>query len=167
MPEPVIPAKAGIHSASALDTGFRQCDDSLQAVLLDQALAISMQQALQLLDLPLDLAPAIGVANAQPRRMGVDEFHFRIDVEFLGNGFLRRFESLVRGQLYEDIRNAVHEIAKPEDYDAVVVINLCVPTASGVPLDLLPKEIDGVRIIGRVRVGQCYGPSSDRDSGFQ
>ncbi len=57
-------------------------------------------------------------------------------------------ESLVRGQLYEDIRNAVHEIAKPEDYDAVVVINLCVPTASGVPLDLLPKVIDGVRIIG-------------------
>jgi chlorophyllide a reductase subunit Y len=29
-----------------------------------------------------------------------------------------------------------------------VIINLCVPTASGVPLQLLPKEIDGVRIIG-------------------
>ena len=29
-----------------------------------------------------------------------------------------------------------------------MVINLCVPTASGVPLDLLPKQIDGVRIIG-------------------
>ena len=57
-------------------------------------------------------------------------------------------ESLVRGQLYEDIRNAVFEIAKPEDYDAVVVINLCVPTASGVPLDRLPKQIEGVRIIG-------------------
>lgn len=57
-------------------------------------------------------------------------------------------ESLVRGQLYEDIRNAVFETAKPEDYDCVVVINLCVPTASGVPLDLLPREIDGVRIIG-------------------
>jgi chlorophyllide a reductase subunit Y len=57
-------------------------------------------------------------------------------------------ESLVRGQLFEDIRNAVHETAKPELYDAVVVINLCVPTASGVPLDLLPKVIDGVRIIG-------------------
>ena len=28
------------------------------------------------------------------------------------------------------------------------MINLCVPTASGVPLDLLPDEIDGVRIIG-------------------
>ena len=57
-------------------------------------------------------------------------------------------ESLVRGQLYEDIRNAVYETAKPDQYDAVVVINLCVPTASGVPLDLLPKQIDGVRIIG-------------------
>jgi chlorophyllide a reductase subunit Y len=57
-------------------------------------------------------------------------------------------ESLVRGQLFEDIRNAVFDIAKPADYDAVVVINLCVPTASGVPLDLLPKQIDGVRIIG-------------------
>ena len=57
-------------------------------------------------------------------------------------------ETLVRGQLYEDIRNAVYEIAKPADYDAVVVINLCVPTASGVPLDRLPKVIDGVRIIG-------------------
>ena len=57
-------------------------------------------------------------------------------------------ETLVRGQLYEDIRNAVFEIAKPADYDAVVVINLCVPTASGVPLDRLPKAIDGVRVIG-------------------
>ena len=57
-------------------------------------------------------------------------------------------ESLVRGQLFEDIRNAVTETAKPADYDAVVIINLCVPTASGVPLDLLPKAIDGVRIIG-------------------
>ena len=57
-------------------------------------------------------------------------------------------ETLVRGQLYEDIRNAVFEIAKPADYDTVVVINLCVPTASGVPLDRLPKAIDGVRIIG-------------------
>jgi chlorophyllide a reductase subunit Y len=33
-------------------------------------------------------------------------------------------------------------------YDAIVIINLCVPTASGVPLQLLPKEINGVRIIG-------------------
>ena len=57
-------------------------------------------------------------------------------------------ETLVKGQLYEDIRDAVYETAKPADYDAVVVINLCVPTASGVPLDRLPKVIDGVLIIG-------------------
>jgi chlorophyllide a reductase subunit Y len=57
-------------------------------------------------------------------------------------------ETLVTGKLFEDIREAVHKEARPEDYDAVVIINLCVPTASGVPLDLLPKQIDGVRIIG-------------------
>lgn len=57
-------------------------------------------------------------------------------------------ESLVTGKLFEDIREAVHELANPDEYDAIAVINLCVPTASGVPLDLLPKEINGVRIIG-------------------
>jgi chlorophyllide a reductase subunit Y len=57
-------------------------------------------------------------------------------------------ESLVTGRLFEDIREAVQELADPEKNDAVVVINLCVPTASGVPLDLLPKVINGVRIIG-------------------
>src|SRR6056300_855133 len=57
-------------------------------------------------------------------------------------------ESLVTGKLFEDIREAAHDLADPQQYDAVVIINLCVPTASGVPLDLLPKEINGVRIIG-------------------
>jgi 3,8-divinyl chlorophyllide a/chlorophyllide a reductase subunit Y len=57
-------------------------------------------------------------------------------------------ETLVTGKLFEDIREAVQQTAKPEDVDAVVVINLCVPTASGVPLELLPKQINGVRIIG-------------------
>jgi chlorophyllide a reductase subunit Y len=57
-------------------------------------------------------------------------------------------ETLVTGKLFEDIRDAVHEIADPENYDAVVVTNLCVPTASGVPLRLLPDEINGVRIVG-------------------
>ncbi len=57
-------------------------------------------------------------------------------------------ETLVKGQLFEDIREAVYQTAKPADYDTVVVINLCVPTASGVPLDRLPKQIDGVRVIG-------------------
>jgi 3,8-divinyl chlorophyllide a/chlorophyllide a reductase subunit Y len=57
-------------------------------------------------------------------------------------------ESLVTGKLFEDIREAVFKLADPQLYDAVVIINLCVPTASGVPLQLLPKEINGVRIIG-------------------
>ncbi|KQW42006.1 chlorophyllide reductase subunit Y [Pelomonas sp. Root662] len=57
-------------------------------------------------------------------------------------------ESLVTGKLFEDIREAVHAQADPAKLDALVVINLCVPTASGVPLQLLPKQINGVRIIG-------------------
>jgi chlorophyllide a reductase subunit Y len=57
-------------------------------------------------------------------------------------------ETLVTGKLFEDIREAVHQLAVPEQNDAVVIINLCVPTASGVPLRLLPKAINGVRIIG-------------------
>lgn len=56
-------------------------------------------------------------------------------------------ETLVTGKLFEDIRDAVYSLADPEKYDAVVVTNLCVPTASGVPLRLLPKQINGVRII--------------------
>jgi chlorophyllide a reductase subunit Y len=57
-------------------------------------------------------------------------------------------ETLVTGKLFEDIREAVFKLADPEHYDTVIVTNLCVPTASGVPLQLLPKEINGVRIIG-------------------
>jgi len=57
-------------------------------------------------------------------------------------------ETLVTGKLFEDIREAVHAQADPEKIDALVIINLCVPTASGVPLQLLPPEIKGVRIIG-------------------
>ena len=57
-------------------------------------------------------------------------------------------ETLVTGKLFEDIRDAVFKLADPAQYDAVVIINLCVPTASGVPLQILPKEINGVRVIG-------------------
>ena len=57
-------------------------------------------------------------------------------------------ETLVSGKLFEDIRDSVHKTADPSKYDAIIVTNLCVPTASGVPLRLLPKEINGVRIIG-------------------
>ncbi|WPL19336.1 chlorophyllide a reductase subunit Y [Thiorhodovibrio winogradskyi] len=57
-------------------------------------------------------------------------------------------ESLVTGKLFEDLREAVEQLADPEHYDAIVVVNLCVPTASGVPLRLLPQSINNVRIIG-------------------
>jgi chlorophyllide a reductase subunit Y len=57
-------------------------------------------------------------------------------------------ETLVTGKLFEDIRDAVFQLADPEQYDTVIVTNLCVPTASGVPLQLLPKSINGVRIVG-------------------
>jgi len=57
-------------------------------------------------------------------------------------------ETLVTGKLFEDIRDAVFGLADPALYDTIVVTNLCVPTASGVPLQLLPKELNGVRIIG-------------------
>ncbi|MEQ8662833.1 MAG: chlorophyllide a reductase subunit Y [Gammaproteobacteria bacterium] len=56
-------------------------------------------------------------------------------------------ETLVTGKLFEDIRDAVFALADPAEYDAIVVTNLCVPTASGVPLKLLPREINGVRIV--------------------
>ena len=55
---------------------------------------------------------------------------------------------MVTGKQFEEIRDAVYKLADTDLYDAVVIINLCVPTASGVPLQLLPKEINGVRIIG-------------------
>ncbi len=57
-------------------------------------------------------------------------------------------ESLVTGKLFEDIREATYKLADPAQVDSIVLINLCVPTASGVPLQLLPKQINGVRIIG-------------------
>ena len=56
-------------------------------------------------------------------------------------------ETLVTGKLFEDIREAVYQLADPDRFDAIVVTNLCVPTASGVPLRLLPKEINGVRLV--------------------
>ncbi len=57
-------------------------------------------------------------------------------------------ETLVTGKLFEDIKEAVEGLADPENYDAIIVTNLCVPTASGVPLRLLGKQVNGVRIIG-------------------
>ena len=44
-------------------------------------------------------------------------------------------ETLVTGKLFEDIREAVFKLADPALYDTIIITNLCVPTASGVPLD--------------------------------
>ena len=49
-------------------------------------------------------------------------------------------ESLVTGKLFEDIRDAVYAQADPAQFDAIVIINLCVPTASGVPCSCCPKR---------------------------
>ena len=49
-------------------------------------------------------------------------------------------ETLVTGKLFEDIRESVFKLADPDKYDAIVVINLCVPTASGVPLRCCPRR---------------------------
>lgn len=57
-------------------------------------------------------------------------------------------ESLVTGKLFEDLKAAVFELADPDQIDALVVINLCVPAASGVPLRLLPRQVKGVRVLG-------------------
>ncbi|VVT11268.1 chlorophyllide a reductase subunit Y [Erythrobacter sp. EC-HK427] len=57
-------------------------------------------------------------------------------------------ETLVTGKLFEDIKEAVENLADPEKYDTIIVTNLCVPTASGVPLRLLADQINGVRVIG-------------------
>lgn len=57
-------------------------------------------------------------------------------------------ETLVTGKLFEDVREAAYALADPERYDALIIINLCVPSASGVPLRLLPESINGVRVIG-------------------
>ncbi len=51
-------------------------------------------------------------------------------------------ETLVTASCFEDIREAVFQLADPDQYDTIVVTNLCVPTASGVPLQLLPREIN-------------------------
>ena len=56
-------------------------------------------------------------------------------------------ETLVTGKLFEDIRESVHQLADPAKYDAIVVTNLCVPTASGVPLRLLrPASVSPRRL---------------------
>ena len=55
---------------------------------------------------------------------------------------------MVTGKLFEDIKESVEKTADPDKLDAIVVIKFMCTYPSGVPLQLLPKVINGVRIIG-------------------
>jgi chlorophyllide a reductase subunit Y len=57
-------------------------------------------------------------------------------------------ETLVTGKLFEDIRDAVHEMADPEKYDAIVSPICACRRPPACRCRLLPKEINGVRIVG-------------------
>ena len=58
-------------------------------------------------------------------------------------------ETLVTGKLFEDIREAVFKLADPDNIRCRSSSSICAcRPPPGVPLRLLPKEINGVRIIG-------------------
>ncbi|MFN9099363.1 MAG: VIT1/CCC1 transporter family protein, partial [Gemmatimonadaceae bacterium] len=80
-------------------------------------------------------ALVVGVAAASPERSAV---------------LVAGLAGLVAGarSLAAGAYGSVCAQADPAQYDAVGVINLGVPTASGVPRQLLPRECRGVRVIG-------------------
>ena len=96
-------------------------------------------------DQPQSMCPAFGSLRVGLRMrrtatdpLGLGLLRLRPDLHL---AFLRRAgarvgyvpfnsETLVTGKLFEDIREAVHELADPALYDTIVVTNLCVPTAS-------------------------------------
>lgn len=159
LPEPV-PAQsdgAGCHAGSAtLEAAARAAGNS---ELLDQY-ARDYPQGPH--DKPQSMCPAFGSLRVGLRMRRVATVLSGSACCVYGLTFVSHFygarrsvgyvpfnsESLVTGKLFEDIRDAVHELADPARNDAIVVTNLCVPTASGVPLKLLPSEINGVRIVG-------------------
>lgn len=146
----------GCHSGSTLEAAARAAGNS---ELLDQFAADYPKGPH---DKPQSMCPAFGSLRVGLRMRRVATVLSGSACCVYGLTFVSHFygarrsvgyvpfnsESLVTGKLFEDIRDAVHELADPDRYDAVVVTNLCVPTASGVPLKLLPSEINGVRIIG-------------------
>ena len=146
----------GCHSAATMEVAARAAGNS---ELLDQYKA---DYPLGPHDKPQSMCPAFGSLRVGLRMRRVATVLSGSACCVYGLTFVSHFygarrsvgyvpfnsESLVTGKLFEDIRDAVHELADPDRYDAVVVTNLCVPTASGVPLKLLPSEINGVRIVG-------------------
>jgi len=147
---------AGCHSGAEMEKAARMAG---QSEILDQY-AKDYPQGPH--DKPQSMCPAFGSLRVGLRMKRVATVLSGSACCVYGLSFVSHFygarrsvgyvpfnsESLVTGKLFEDIRDSVHELADPDRVDAVVVTNLCVPTASGVPLRLLPKEINGVRIIG-------------------
>ncbi|MEO0485375.1 MAG: chlorophyllide a reductase subunit Y [Pseudomonadota bacterium] len=150
-------APVGCHSSAAsMEAQARQAGNS---ELLDQFAADYPQGPH---DKPQSMCPAFGSLRVGLRMRRVATVLSGSACCVYGLTFISHFygarrsvgyvpfnsETLVTGKLFEDIRDSVYEMADPEKYDAIVVTNLCVPTASGVPLRLLPNEINGVRIVG-------------------
>ena len=157
MPEPEGAASGGCHAPTGeMDAAARAAGKS---EILDQY-AKDYPQGPH--DKPQSMCPAFGSLRVGLRMRRVATVMSGSACCVYGLTFVTHFygarrsvgyvpfnsESLVTGRLFEDIRDAVHELADPDRYDAVVVTNLCVPTASGVPLKLLPSEINGVRVVG-------------------
>jgi chlorophyllide a reductase subunit Y len=158
VPEPAVQAVDGMgcHSGSTMAEAARAAGNS---ELLDQY-ARDYPQGPH--DKPQSMCPAFGSLRVGLRMRRVATVLSGSACCVYGLTFVSHFygarrsvgyvpfnsESLVTGKLFEDIRDAVHELADPERNDAIIVTNLCVPTASGVPLKLLPSEINGVRIVG-------------------
>jgi chlorophyllide a reductase subunit Y len=150
------PEALGCHSGSTMKEAARQAG---QSDLLDQY-AKDYPQGPH--DKPQSMCPAFGSLRVGLRMRRVATVLSGSACCVYGLTFVSHFygarrsvgyvpfnsETLVTGKLFEDIRESVHELADPDRFDAIVVTNLCVPTASGVPLRLLPDEINGVRIVG-------------------
>ena len=167
MTRPVIPIVANPEALKADGLGCHSGKDQLQAAARAAGKSDTLDQYAQDYpkgphDQPQSMCPAFGSLRVGLRMKRTATILSGSACCVYGLTFTSHFygarrsvgyvpfnsESLVTGKLFEDIRDSVHAYADPERYDAIVIINLCVPTASGVPLQILPKEINGVRVIG-------------------
>lgn len=156
LPEGGVAQGLGCHSGSEMEKAARLAG---QSEMLDQ-FAKDYPQGPH--DKPQSMCPAFGSLRVGLRMRRVATVLSGSACCVYGLTFVSHFygarrsvgyvpfnsETLVTGKLFEDIRESVHDLADPDKYDAIVVTNLCVPSASGVPLRLLPDEINGVRIVG-------------------
>ncbi len=167
MTHPVIPIVANPEALKADGLGCHSGKDQLQAAARAAGKSDTLDQYAQDYpkgphDQPQSMCPAFGSLRVGLRMKRTATVLSGSACCVYGLTFTSHFygarrsvgyvpfnsESLVTGKLFEDIRDSVHAYADPDRYDAIVIINLCVPTASGVPLQILPKEINGVRVIG-------------------